>query len=328
MFSKFLSWFRTESESVSESETESESIFPKPPSFSKNTPNKIGEGIKVSGRNTLIKTDDNGYRVSIADEPIDAKVDGKKFFCVRVENAGPDSRMMFGFTPMETFDSKRRAYFGNGFSGAGIGLFGGKIWFGAMYFFNGDLWYPDNKHRNIIYEGISKKAKEIIVILTISNNGKKKVIRFLVDGVESKTTDVSEYLEGNRLFPAICMRWKNQQVTTIPIDKIEIRTPEIENLIKEQQQPKNNSIEEVKQARNDFRQQNEQMMYDFFKQFEQQQAKENEDEVRVETKKENKKEKKVATKKTKKETKPKTTKATKKKEENKNNKEKKTKAKK
>ncbi len=57
------------------------------PSFSKNTPNKIGNGIKVSGKNTLIKTETR-WRVAIADEPIDAKIDGKKFFCVRVDNAG------------------------------------------------------------------------------------------------------------------------------------------------------------------------------------------------------------------------------------------------
>jgi hypothetical protein len=51
------------------------------PSFSKDTPNKIGIGIDVSGKNTLIfKTSHNGFRVAIADEPIDAKVDGKKMF--------------------------------------------------------------------------------------------------------------------------------------------------------------------------------------------------------------------------------------------------------
>ncbi len=90
------------------------------------------------------------------------------------------------------------------------------------------------------------------------------------------------------MFPAICLRDKNQQITTIPLEQIEVRTPEIERLLHEE----NNSL------------------------------------VQVETKKENTKEKKVkqvATKKTKKETKPKTTKATKKREDNKN---KKTKAKK
>jgi hypothetical protein len=278
------------------------------PPFSKNTSNKIGNGIEVSGKNTLIKTNDYIWRIAIADEPIAAKVDGKKMFCVRVDNAGTESRMMIGFTPMETFDSTKGACFGNnGFIGCGL----------RLHF--GDLCYPVSKHHDIINWEITKKAKEVIAILTISNNGKKKEIQFLCDGKESKSSDVSNCLKGDRLFPAICICNQNQQITTIPIDQIKTRTPEIDELIKEyQQQPKHNNMEEVKQARNDLLKQNEEMMSNFFNQFEQQTNVSDAVEVEVETKKENTKEKKakqVATKKTKKETKSKTMKATKKKEE-------------
>ncbi len=88
-------------------------------SFSKNTPNKIGNGIEVYGKNTLNQKDYD-YRVAIADEPIDAKIDGTKLFCVRVDNAGSKSRpqLMLGFTPLETFDSNTNAWFLNsGFTG-------------------------------------------------------------------------------------------------------------------------------------------------------------------------------------------------------------------
>jgi hypothetical protein len=203
------------------------------PSFSKNTPKKIGNGIKVSEKNTLIKTDDNGYdefyRAAIANEPIDAKVDGKKMFCVRVDNAGVYSSIEIGFTPMETFDSTKTACFGwNDFTGCGLSLD------------HGDFYYPVRKSHNIIAQEISEKAAEIIVILTISNNGTKKEIRFLCDGNETQSSAVSEILEGDLLFPAICLARKNQQITTIPIDQIKTRTPEIENLIKEYQQQQNN----------------------------------------------------------------------------------------
>jgi hypothetical protein len=197
------------------------------PSFSEDTPNKIGNGIKVSGKNSLIKIDYNGFRVAIADEPIDAKVDGKKLFCFRVDNA-VDSEMIFGFTPMETFDSNRKAHFGwNGFTGAGL------------YSYNGHLCYPVNKDHNIIDGKVSEKAKEIIVILDVSNNGTNKEICFLCDGNKSKSSDVSEYLKGDRLFPAFCLAYDNQQITAIPIEQIKIRTPEIEELIKEHQQQQN-----------------------------------------------------------------------------------------
>jgi hypothetical protein len=194
------------------------------PTFSKNTPNKIGSGINVSGKNTLVKTEWT-WSVAIAEESIDAKIDGKHLFCARVDNAGTYYAMMFGFTPMEAFDSTKEAFFGeNGFTGAGLHLYGGK------------LWYPVGKGHDIIDKEISKKAKEIISILTISKNGKKKEIRFLCDGNESNCSDVSEYLEGDLLFPAISLYLVDQQITTIPIDEIEIRTPEIENLIKEYQE--------------------------------------------------------------------------------------------
>jgi hypothetical protein len=195
------------------------------PSFSKNTPNKVSDLINVSGKHTLIKTEDNDYRVAIADEPIDAKVDGKKFFCVRVDNAGSSSELMIGFTPMETFDSSEWASFGiRGFTGCGMDLN------------NGNLCYPGSKYHNIIDDKISEKAKEIIVILTISNNGKKKEIRFLVDGKESKLTDISKILNEDLLFPGICFADINQQVKIILIDQIRNRTPEIDELIKEYQQ--------------------------------------------------------------------------------------------
>jgi hypothetical protein len=261
-------------------------------SFSKDSPNKIGKGINVSRKNTLIRTADIGWNVAIADEPIDAKIDGKKIFCVRVDDATAYPQLMIGFTPMETFDSKYDAYFGSeDFIGCGISLYTGDLSYPV------DIWHEGH---SIIDGIVSSNAKEIIVILTISNNGKKKEIRFLVDGHESESSHVSKWLKRVRIFPAICLANPHQQVTTIPIEQITIRTPEINKLIKEYQQQQN------KQA--------------------------NASDVEVETKKENKKEKqkkKVATKKTKKETKPKTTKATKKKEEKKNNKnEKKTKAKK
>jgi hypothetical protein len=74
--------------------------------------------------------------------------------------------------------------------------------------YDGDLFYPVGNGHNIIAQKISKKSKEIIVILTISNNGNEKEIRFLFDGNDSESSDVSEYLKGDRLFPAICLSEK------------------------------------------------------------------------------------------------------------------------
>jgi hypothetical protein len=255
-----------------------------PASFSSNIPNKIGSGIKVSGANTLMKKKNASLQwcAAIADEPINAKTDGTKYFCLRIDNHGDYSFLMFGFTPMETFDSNKAAYFGfpnatQGFRGYGLNLHWARI-------------EPGKKGLTIISETIARKAKEIIVILDVSNNGTKKVLRFICDGIETKSTDVSKKLKGNRLYPSVCLRDENEQVTTISIDRIKKRTPAVEKLIRE-----GNSSGDVVG-------------------------------VEVASKTAKSKAKQVAKKKTKKETKPKMTKATKKTEKNKT--EKKPKAKK
>jgi hypothetical protein len=73
------------------------------PSFSYDVPSKIGEGIEVSGQNTVIKTEYHGHAPgAIADESIDATVDGTTIFCVRAEC--PGVQMMVGYTTMASFD--------------------------------------------------------------------------------------------------------------------------------------------------------------------------------------------------------------------------------
>ena len=122
----------------------------------------------------------------------------------------------------------------------------------------GYLRYPVDQAHKISSKEISRKAREIIVILTISNNGKKKLIRFLRDGNDSMISDVSEYLKGDRLFPAVVLSERNQQITTIPIDQIKKRTLDINQFIKEYQQQR-----KINNDRNDLLNQNEKMMSDF-----------------------------------------------------------------
>ena len=195
------------------------------PSFCPNAPNKVSTRITVCDKHRLVKNV-GPSRLAIAEEWFDAKVDGTKLFCVRFDHA----TLSVGFTPLETCVDSVPVNFGvNGLIGCGLDLY------------NGVLLYPVNQSHEIISDVISEKATEIIVILTISNNGAKKEIRFLLNGNESKSTDVSEHLKGDRLFPAICLNYPSQQVTTIPIDQIKTRTPEIENFIKEYQQQNQNS---------------------------------------------------------------------------------------
>ncbi len=191
--------------------------------FSKDTPNKISDEIIVARNHTLTKIDSNYWSRAVADEPFDAKVGGKKIFCVHVHDL-QNSDLMIGFTASEALDVKKYGFFGqNTFSGAGLDLQ------------NGELLYTGSMSHRIIDRDITRNTSEIIAILTVSQNGNKKEIRFLCDGHETKLADVSAFLEGDAFFAAVCMIEKSQKVTTIPIDQIKTRTPEIENLINEYQ---------------------------------------------------------------------------------------------
>ncbi len=211
------------------------SFFINLPTFSKETPNKIGNGIEVSKKNTLIKTEANSWhdtiaqtmqpswRVAIAELPIDAKIDGHHAFCVRIDNNNDAGILEIGLTSTESFDSTKRAFWGfnaRDFTGCGLNLA------------SGELCYKGSHWHNIIDVQISKTAKEIIVVLSISNNGEKKEIRFLCDGNKSDSTDVSKYLFGHRIFPAFFFVSQNQQVTTIPIDQLKNPT-HAKNVLKE-----------------------------------------------------------------------------------------------
>jgi hypothetical protein len=188
---------------------------------------KLGIGIDLWSPHNLEKMN-SGWRPAIADDPIDAGVDGKKIFCVQIQKM-VEAEMMFGFTPTHRIDEWATLCLGTA-GLPGVGLF----------LYNGTLCYPFDQQKVIIDRNVSQKAKEVITILTVSNNGKKKEIQFIVNGVESKSTDVSQYLKENRLFPTLCLSFRPDRVLTIPIDQVKIRTPAVEKLIAECEEYKKN----------------------------------------------------------------------------------------
>jgi hypothetical protein len=66
-------------------------------------------------------------------------------------------------------------------------------------------------------------SREIVVILSVRNDGAKREIRFLCDGKESEVKDVSETLKGDFLYPAVGLGNRRQQITTIPFNQINLQ---------------------------------------------------------------------------------------------------------
>jgi hypothetical protein len=206
-------------------------------SFDKRAPGKIGNFINVLNQNSLLQTD-NSDRVAIAEQAIDITDDGQHIFAVQIVT-GSNSYLMFGFTSLKSFDCNKEAHFGfGGLEGTGLSLADGNLWFLGSY------------DQNVIDPAICKRAKEVICILTVVNGGKRKEIRFVVDGKLSRTTDVTTQLIGDRVFPAVCLRATSQHVVAISIDETKNRNPEIEMLVKLYQSQQQQQHQQILQTNN------------------------------------------------------------------------------
>jgi hypothetical protein len=212
------------------------------PTFNKNIKNKISDDIEVSGKNTLIKKRDELLRISwspaIAEVGFSSSVDGERVVCLRVQGFFPWIRI--GFTSNETFDLK------SCLAGFSLDLFYGRLQSTSE---------ASPSILGVIAPYESYDSQEIILILKTSDNGRKKEIRFLYRrGTTVHTTgayNVSSCLPGDECFLAIWFSNYNVQITTITIEEIEIRNPEIELFIKDYQEQKQNNNQNNNQNQND-----------------------------------------------------------------------------
>ena len=91
--------------------------------------------------------------------------------------------------------------------------------------------------------GITKKAKEIISILIISNNGRKKEVQWIVDGSEGPIHDVSyDFETANEMFPSISFCSQHDHLRMIPLDQVKSTSPKIEQLKKEFNNKNRNNV--------------------------------------------------------------------------------------
>jgi len=83
---------------------------------------------------------------------------------------------------------------------------------------------------------ITLKAKEIISILTISNEGAKKEVQFIIDGHEGPVHECDKkHFEngGNQIFPVVTLFSKDQKLEFISLDQVKYRSPKIAELMNE-----------------------------------------------------------------------------------------------
>ncbi len=81
----------------------------------------------------------------------------------------------------------------------------------------------------------TRQSKEVVCILTISNNGATKSVQFIVDGNEGAVLDCeSETFDPvDKLFPVVKLWNKGDRVTMIPFNEVKSRSPRIDELRRE-----------------------------------------------------------------------------------------------
>jgi hypothetical protein len=170
-------------------------------------------GVTASDKHTLTHNVASQPRKTTANESIPTNVDGVHVCAFQLTRASAAaSNEMFGITTAQSTSS---------WLVDGI----------ALYVVNGSQ-YPSGG--NIIGANISTVAKEIVVVFTVSNNGAKKEIKFIVDGNSSTTQDVTaNFNNAAQVFSAVVTYEINNKITSISFSQLVTRTGEIATLMKE-----------------------------------------------------------------------------------------------
>src|SRR3989338_8172453 len=207
------------------------------PDFDSNILNKINQNVEVTSKNVLSIKEASDWYSAIATNGFPSKKDGVYVYVTRIDNIG-NASLNVGFTDMATYDSTKDGAPGHKFSGTSLNCFTGNRWPGYVNY--------------LLSINITRKAKEIISILTISNNGTKKAVQWIVDGNEGLvvecTNEEKGFGNGDEIFPCVSFGAKGQQVTMIPLDQGKSRSPKIDQLMQEFNSNKNRNQSIINQA--------------------------------------------------------------------------------
>jgi hypothetical protein len=211
------------------------------PRLDKSIRNKINNNIEVlSDHEAFHRVRSDFFESAIACDGFPSNRDGIFVCSLKIESAPNYVEVGLGFTSMATFDSSKNGCpSDNGMSGVAFTSHAGCLVGG-----NGDN--PSHWKENYLPTAISRKAKEIVAIFTISQNGKKKFVQFVVDGNEGKSVQCRDDTfenGGNQIFPVVSMHFARDKITFIPFHQVQSNSPRIGALdieFEKQQRCKNN----------------------------------------------------------------------------------------
>lgn len=181
------------------------------PDFDRVTANKINDRITVVSPHVLEIQKTQEYHSAIATSGFPADRDGTYVFATKILAIGSGA-MMIGFTDKSLFDAATYGFPGwNGLTGTALGCYAGQV-------------YP----RRIEYVAASgtRQAKEVVSILVISNNGSKKEVQWVVDGIMmGPVVDCgADFGKGPEIFPLVSFGSNNQKIECVQLCDVAIRS--------------------------------------------------------------------------------------------------------
>src|SRR3989338_5630569 len=204
------------------------------PSFYNHNPHTVNITIEAVSAHALVHHGHVGIHPAISSVGFLANRDATYVVVADIEQiADADAAINLGLTSTARYNSGVAGRPGYGPNGICLFLKTGKL-------FGGNGLDDINWSQNYLDANITNKAKEVITIFTISNNGAKKEIQFIVDGNEGPVHECDKkHFEngGDVIFPVATLEKVDQKLKFIPFDQVKSRSPKIDELMKEFKKP-------------------------------------------------------------------------------------------
>lgn len=205
-----------------------------------NNNDKISHKLALRSEHAIVVSKENDGAPAIASQGFPSNQNGTHALAVRIENMIGAADIMIGLTSTEKISAKGKKS-PSAFPGGVGDICGCCLWLhtGDLHGGNGDN--EQGWKRPYLSPKITQKAKEVVLLLTISNNknNKKEVkrsVQFIVDGFEGPEWELApdvfddEKYGGNEIFATVSLAYKGQLVEYIPVNQVRFRSPKLDRV--------------------------------------------------------------------------------------------------
>lgn len=209
------------------------------PSFTKREKDKVNTKIDLPSEHFLVSRGTRCSVPAISSRLTSTTTDGTHIFVAYLEailssatttRSEDKAYIYIGFTSTKNYDSEANDMYpgARGLNGSGLFISDGRLFGG-----DGTQW-----SKEYFPSEITRNSKEIIAILTVSENGTRRSIQFVADGnegpvVELKRSDFENRYGSDEIFAVVNFRDRDQKIQIIPFHEVKSRSSKIDQLMRE-----------------------------------------------------------------------------------------------